>query len=103
MMMVILCVVFIIIKIEYSHLILVPIIVDTQIMAIGCLWNQDGSILAVCGNKTDASNNDSNVVMFYTAFGVVSFFFIHVYYYLFFIIIYFRISIYVHLKFLVVK
>lgn len=41
-------------------------------MAIGCLWNRNGTILAVCGNKTDGSNTDSNVVMFYTAFGVVS-------------------------------
>lgn len=45
---------------------------DTKIMAVGCLWNHEGSILAVCGHKTDMSNKDSNVVMFYTAFGVVS-------------------------------
>lgn len=48
------------------------IVVDTKIMAIDCLWNQEGSILAVCGYKTDLNNKDSNVVLFYTAFGVVS-------------------------------
>lgn len=51
---------------------LVPVIVDTQIQAVGCLWNHDGSVLAVCGIKTELEDSkESNVVMFFTAFGVV--------------------------------
>lgn len=75
-------------------------------MAIGCLWNRNGTILAVCGNKTDGSNTDSNVVMFYTAFGVVSkfhnvpiFCFIPLYVPIFIA----SYSIYEHLRFLVEK
>lgn len=37
--------------------------------AIGCLWNHDGTILAVCGMKQSMSEKESNQVMFYTPFG----------------------------------
>lgn len=50
---------------------LVPIIVDTQIQAVDCSWNHDGTVLAVCGSKTFTDERDSNVVMFYSPFGVV--------------------------------
>lgn len=50
----------------------VPIIIDTELQATDCQWNNDGSVLAVCGMKAYASDKDSNVVMFYSAFGVVS-------------------------------
>lgn len=49
---------------------IVPIIVDTQIQAVNCLWNHDGTILAICGMKNELDDRDSNLVLFYTAFGV---------------------------------
>lgn len=39
--------------------------------AVNCLWNHDGTILAVCGIKTIGNDKDSNLVKFYTAFGVL--------------------------------
>lgn len=51
----------------------VPIIVDTKVQATDCQWNHDGSVLAVCGMKTFGNDKDSNVVMFYSPFGVVNF------------------------------
>lgn len=51
---------------------LVPIIVDCGIQPVSCLWNHDGSILAVAGMKNSMSDKDINQVMFYSAFGVVS-------------------------------
>lgn len=45
----------------------VPIIVDTQMQAISCLWNHDGTILAICGMKD--SLPDANQVMFYNPHG----------------------------------
>uniref|UniRef100_A0A1B0CRZ4 Uncharacterized protein n=1 Tax=Lutzomyia longipalpis TaxID=7200 RepID=A0A1B0CRZ4_LUTLO len=47
-----------------------PIIVDTQMQAISCQWNHDGSILAVCGMKTSMADKESNQAMFYSAYGV---------------------------------
>lgn len=41
-------------------------------LAIQCLWNHVGSVLAVCGTKTDVQNKESNTVMFYSAYGMVS-------------------------------
>lgn len=48
----------------------IPIIVDTKLQATDCQWNHDGSVLAVCGMKTFGNDKDSNVVMFYSPFGV---------------------------------
>lgn len=39
--------------------------------AVDCLWNHDGSILAVCGIRIDSGEKDSNVVIFYTPMGEV--------------------------------
>lgn len=50
----------------------VPIIIDTKLQATDCQWNHDGTVLAVCGMKTFGSDKDSNVVMFYSPFGVVN-------------------------------
>lgn len=49
----------------------VPIIIDTDMQAVDCLWNHDGSILAVCGIRVDSGEKDSNLVMFYTPMGEV--------------------------------
>lgn len=50
----------------------VAVVVDTNMMAVSCMWNPDGSILAVCGIKTETSGNkESNAVQFYSAFGSV--------------------------------
>lgn len=49
-----------------------PIIVDCQMQAIGCAWNHDGNILAVCGMKTTSNmDKESNQVMFYNPRGMV--------------------------------
>lgn len=53
----------------------VPIIIDTQIQAVDSKWNHDGTILAICGIKLSSTERDSNIVMFYSPFGVVSIFF----------------------------
>lgn len=45
---------------------------DTGILAVQCLWNHVGSVLAVCGTKMDTMNKESNNVMFYSSFGMVS-------------------------------
>lgn len=39
--------------------------------AVDCLWNHDGSILAVCGIRVESGEKDSNVVIFYTPMGEV--------------------------------
>lgn len=40
--------------------------------AVDCLWNHDGSILAVCGIRAGAGiERESNIVMFYTPMGEV--------------------------------
>lgn len=49
-----------------------PIIVDTKLQATDCQWNHDGSVLAVCGMKAYGSDKDTNIVMFYSPFGVVN-------------------------------
>lgn len=49
-----------------------PIIVDAQIQAVDCMWNHDGSVLAICGTKAFSNEKDLNLVKFYSAFGVVS-------------------------------
>lgn len=52
----------------------VPIIIDTDMQAVDCLWNQDGSILAVCGIRPGAGiERESNVVIFYTPMGEVGY------------------------------
>lgn len=48
-----------------------PIIVDTKLQTTDCQWNHDGTVLAVCGMKAFGNEKDSNVVMFYSPFGVV--------------------------------
>jgi len=52
----------------------IPIIIDTQMQAISCLWNNDGTILGVCGirNQNIANDKETNQIMFFTPFGVVS-------------------------------
>lgn len=47
-------------------------LVETGMLAIQCLWNHVGSVLAVCGTKVDALNKESNTMMFYSALGTVS-------------------------------
>lgn len=54
------------------HTFLVPIIIDTQLQATDCLWNHDGSVLAICGMKAYGGEKDSNLVMFYSPLGTVS-------------------------------
>lgn len=49
----------------------VPIIVDTDMQAVNCLWNHDGSILAICGIRVEGGEKDTNVVTFYTPMGEV--------------------------------
>lgn len=34
------------------------------------LWNHDGTIIAICGIKTDINSKDSNQVQFYSPFGI---------------------------------
>lgn len=46
--------------------------IDTQIQAVDCKWNHDGTVLAICGMKFATSEKDSNIVMFYSPLGVVS-------------------------------
>lgn len=53
-------------------LFVVPIIIDTKLQATDCQWNHDGSVLAVCGMKLNGTEKDTNNVIFYSAFGVVS-------------------------------
>ena len=53
-------------------IILDPIIVDTQIQMTSAQWNENGSILAVCGMKNSLNEKESNQVIFYSAYGVVS-------------------------------
>lgn len=55
----------------YFESILVPIIIDTEMQAVDCLWNHDGSLLAVCGIRVESGEKDSNVVIFYTPMGEV--------------------------------
>lgn len=50
----------------------VPIIVDTKLQATDCQWNHDGSVIAICGIKMYGSEKDTNVVIFYSPYGVVS-------------------------------
>jgi WD repeat-containing protein 35 len=47
-----------------------PVILDTGLQAIYSHWNHDGTILAVCGMKSNLNDKESNQVMFYTSFGV---------------------------------
>lgn len=54
-----------------SESISVPIIIDTNMQAVDCLWNHDGSILAVCGIRVENGEKDTNVVIFYTPMGEV--------------------------------
>ena len=48
-----------------------PALVDTGMTAVGCQWNQDGTILAVAGQMfvPGAAEKDSNVVQFYSPQG----------------------------------
>ncbi|XP_049547434.1 WD repeat-containing protein 35 [Anopheles darlingi] len=48
-----------------------PVVVDTGLQAISCMWNHDGTILAICGMKTNlTSDKDSSQVLFYSPYGV---------------------------------
>ena len=60
-------------------IILDPTIVDTQIQMTSAQWNENGSILAVCGMKNSINEKESNQVIFYSAYGVVSLFVIYDY------------------------
>lgn len=40
-------------------------------LAIQCLWNHVGSVMAICGTKLDATKKETNTVMFYSANGTV--------------------------------
>ena len=48
------------------------LIIDTGIQAVACMWNHDGTILATCGMKNSMNEKESNQVMFYSAYGIVS-------------------------------
>lgn len=61
-----------VLKKKLNPFFIVPIIIDTKLQATDCQWNHDGSVLAVCGMKQFGSEKDSNIVIFYSAFGVVS-------------------------------
>lgn len=50
----------------------VPIIINAQVHAVDCKWNHDGTILAICGIRLSSSERDSNMVVFYSPYGVVS-------------------------------
>lgn len=50
----------------------VPVIFDTLMQNISCMWNHDGTVLAICGMKNSPSEKDVNHVMFYTPYGAVS-------------------------------
>ncbi|KAF6028976.1 WDR35 [Bugula neritina] len=45
-----------------------PILIDTGMSVMQCLWNHRGDTLAVCGSQR-ALDKDVNVVQFYTPFG----------------------------------
>ena len=51
---------------------LAPVVIDTQMQAVSCSWNHDGTIFAVCGTVTGPSDKEANQVSFYSAYGVVS-------------------------------
>lgn len=57
------------------------IIVDTGIQAAALMWNHDGTILATCGMKNSLNEKESNQVMFYSAYGIVSLHFNYTHYY----------------------
>lgn len=59
---------------DLSRFFPVPIIVDTELQATDCQWNHDGSVLAICGMRTNGTEKENNVVLFYSPLGVVSFF-----------------------------
>ena len=48
-----------------------PVLIDTAMLAVGCQWNHDGTILAIAGTMsvTGGVDKDSNVVQFYNPFG----------------------------------
>lgn len=47
-----------------------PVKIDTQMSAVGCQWNHDGSILAIVGMMSvSGGDKDSNVVQFYSPLG----------------------------------
>lgn len=52
-------------------LISVPIIIDSQMQAVHCQWNHDGTVLAVCGIKAVVNEKDSNFVKFYSPVGIL--------------------------------
>lgn len=45
----------------------VPIIVDSRMEAVDCLWNHDGTVLAICGVAAGA--DAFNQIAFYSAYG----------------------------------
>ncbi|XP_055618976.1 WD repeat-containing protein 35 [Toxorhynchites rutilus septentrionalis] len=47
-----------------------PVILDTNMQNIACMWNHDGTIIAVCGMKTNLNDKETNQVLFYTPYGV---------------------------------
>lgn len=56
----------------FMFIVSVPIIINTQIQAVDCQWNHDGTLLAICGMKLSTTERDSNMVIFYSPYGVVS-------------------------------
>lgn len=46
-----------------------PIIIDANLQITCSQWNDNGTILAVCGMKSAINEKDSNQVMFFSAFG----------------------------------
>lgn len=46
-----------------------PIIVDAAIQITAGHWNENGTILGVCGMKNSMSDKENNQVIFYSAFG----------------------------------
>lgn len=46
-----------------------PTIVDAGIQITSSCWNENGTILGVCGMKNNASDKETNHVMFFSAFG----------------------------------
>lgn len=50
---------------------LVPTIVNAGMQAVDCQWNHDGSVLAVCGIKSNVGEKDSNLVKFFLSNGTL--------------------------------
>ena len=48
-----------------------PVLIDTAMIAVGCQWNHDGSVLAIAGTMSVSGgiDKDSNVVQFFSPLG----------------------------------